>query len=117
MVQYNNSNLTAPAINWPTPDNKASDYAWVSPYSFCAGNPIAHKELNGDEWKVVNDDDNRPYAFEWVDSKNAYGDDGKILPDHYVTAILFSAEGAKKEYNPKSGHNMGFSLCTVMSVH
>ena len=44
----------APAINWPTPDNKAPDYAWVSPYAFCLGNPV----------KFIDPDGNQPTPLE-----------------------------------------------------
>ena len=37
----------APAINWPTPDNKASSFYNISPYVFCKSNPILNVDHDG----------------------------------------------------------------------
>ena len=85
-----------------------------SPYLFCGGNPIRYVDPTGNEWKYVSDESAEEYnTFVWVDAKDAYDKDGNLLPDHYVQAISFSANGANGEFNPENNYNMSTSTATV----
>lgn len=103
----------APLINWTVPDPKAHDYLPTSPYAFCSGNPIKNIDIDGAEWTIVYNVEHEPIGFEWIDPEECYDSNKQLLPEFYKTAILFSSEGAKKEFNPNNAFNIGSSLCTV----
>ena len=47
---------------WDRVDNKAEDYYHLSPYSYCAGNPVNLGDYDGmDIWEI--DNDSSPFGF------------------------------------------------------
>ena len=73
-------------------------YPGWSPYAFSQNRPIDGIELEGLEWKAVNDDNGNYTGFEW-DPENAYDESGNLKAGYFETAILFS----EKTTPPTSG--------------
>lgn len=96
-----------------TPDRKASSTPWLSPYSFCAANPVMNIDPTGNIWKVVFGCEGTPIGFEWIDNKNAYDKEGHLRPYHYEQSIIFSSEGPKGMFDPESFYDIGTSEATV----
>ena len=42
-----------------SPDAKASDYKWLSPYAFCGGDPINYVDQTGNDYTLIIDDENK----------------------------------------------------------
>ena len=70
-------------------DPLAPEYPWNSPYAFAENRLIDGTELEGLEWRRVNDDNGNATGFEW-DPDNAYNEDGELNDGYYLTAIMFS---------------------------
>ena len=92
-----------------TCDSRAVDYPRHSPFSHCAGNPGNMVDLDGNAWQF----DDVKAIFSWVKPQDSYDADGNLLPGLYEQAISFSAEGAKKQFNPDGKYNIGSSIATV----
>ena len=105
--------LIAPLGQWCVPDRKAEKTPGQSIYSFCGGDPINNIDPDGEEWRLVTSEIGNELRFEWVDSKNAYDEDGVLLPNHYVQAISFSKEGVNGTFDDTKKYNIGTSTATV----
>ena len=92
-----------------TCDSRAVDYPGHSPFSHCAGNPANLVDRDGNAWQF----DDVKAIFSWVKPQDSYDADGNLLPGLYEQAISFSAEGAKKQFNPDGKYNIGSSIATV----
>ena len=46
-------NYVAAGQFWTAPDRKASDFTRLSPYSYCAGNPIGYNDPTGNAFQVI----------------------------------------------------------------
>ena len=95
-----------------TQDPMSGDYTPFLPYLYCGSDPINKIDPDGKEWKYTHNDGEDP-KFVWVEPKDAYDNNGNLLPDHYVQAISFSAEGKKGKFNENSKWNIGTSTATV----
>ncbi len=95
-----------------TQDPMAGNYTPFNPYLYCGSDPINIVDPNGREWKYTHNDGEDP-RFEWIEPKDAYDSNGKLLPDHYVQAISFSREGSKGKFDNNSKFNIGTSTATV----
>ena len=95
-------------------DPLCEKYYHISPYAYCAGDPVNMIDPDGKEWRSVEDSKGSPCGYEWVPTKDSYDKQGIILEGLYVEAIFFSAYGKnEKAYDPKSYYNIGTSLATV----
>ena len=98
-----------------TQDPMSGDYTSFNAYLYCGANPVNRIDPDGKEWKYTHNDDDEEEdpKFVWVDPKDAYDSNGNLLPDHYVQAISFSAEGKKGKFDETSKWNIGTSTATV----
>ena len=95
-------------------DPLAGDTPRVSPYVYCAGNPIKNIDPDGLAWRPTYDEDhdgNRTYnGYEWVDAAESYNESGTLKAGLYAQAIFFSDNGT---FDASSDYNMGSSTATV----
>ena len=95
-------------------DPMAEKYPWLSPYLYCANNPVNYVDPDGQEWRATISSSGYYVDFSWIESKDARDENGKLLPYHYEQAILFTAEGKDgKTFNKKDKYNMGSSTAIV----
>ena len=113
---YDNlARLYDPAIGRTlTPDPLCEKYYSVSPYSWCANNPIRFVDPTGLAWRPTFDEDqegNRTYnGYEWIAEDKSYDKDGNLLSGLYHQAIFFSDNGT---FNSDDDNNIGSSTATV----
>jgi RHS repeat-associated protein len=97
-----------------TLDPLAEKYYAVSPYAYCANNPMRYIDPTGLAWKPTYDEDdhgNKTYnGYEWIDEALSYNTDGNLLSGLYIQAIFFSDNGT---FDASSSFNMGSSTATV----
>ena len=86
---YNPENM----LSWLSADELAEKYYSISPYSFCAGNPVNIIDPDGKAWQVLYYK-NKPCGYEWVPEEDAYKSNGQLKAGLYHQAIFFS----KNEY-------------------
>ena len=98
---------------WLSVDPLFDKYVGMSPYNYCAGNPVMMVDPDGRAWRANTDADGHPTGYEWVPESSSYDDRGELLPDLYEQAIFFSHGGSNGNYSPKSRYNMGTSTATV----
>ncbi|GAB6013538.1 RHS repeat-associated core domain-containing protein, partial [Viscerimonas tarda] len=95
-------------------DPLAEKYYSISPYAYCANNPVRYIDPTGLAWRSTYDEDqdsNRTYnGYEWVDESESYNDDGTLKNGLYAQAIFFSNNGT---FDASSSYNMGSSTATV----
>ncbi len=104
---------TAANTLWHAPDTHAGKYHHLSPWTFCAANPIRYSDPTGKEWTKKLDEKGNLSGYEWVNPKDAYDKEGNLLPGHYQQAIFFSKEGSKGTFDPENDFNIGTSTATV----
>ncbi|MFV0545958.1 MAG: RHS repeat-associated core domain-containing protein, partial [Bacteroides sp.] len=97
-----------------TVDPLSEKYYSVSPYAYCANNPILYIDPDGRAWRPTYDEDhdgNRTYnGYEWIPEEQSYDTDGNLLLGLYSQAIFFSDNGT---FDASSKCNMGSSTATV----
>ncbi|MDO4958053.1 MAG: RHS repeat-associated core domain-containing protein [Prevotellaceae bacterium] len=99
---------------WDRIDPLCEKYYSVSPYVYCANNPVMLVDPDGRAWKPTQGENGTPSGYEWIDESNAYNTDGSLKNGLYHQAIFFSATGSNGEtFNPQSAFNMGTSVATV----
>lgn len=78
------------ALNqWTTMDPLCEKYYWLSPYSYCGGNPINRFDPDGRDWVFISDEDGDRY--EWRDAVSSSDDiyeDGVQYVGRHMTDIL-----------------------------
>ncbi|MCK9312185.1 MAG: hypothetical protein M0P26_07905, partial [Bacteroidales bacterium] len=106
----------------PTMDLLCEKYYSISPYAYCANNPVRLIDPDGRAWKATSsgekdgekdeddDDHSTPNGYEWVSEDKSYNKDGNLLTGLYHQAIFFSDNGT---FDPDSKFNMGSSTATV----
>jgi RHS repeat-associated protein len=104
-----------PAIGrFTTVDPLAEKYYSVSPYAYCANNPVNRVDPTGMAWKPTFDEDqdgNQTYnGYEWIPEDQSYGKDGNLLAGLYAQAIFFSDNGT---FDASGTDNIGSSTATV----
>ena len=86
-------------------------YFWMTPYAYCANNPVKYVDPSGEAWKPTFNEETGEYTgYQWIDPKYSYNSDGTLKDGLYEQAIFFSENGT---YNPESKYNMGSSTATV----
>ncbi|MDE6549590.1 MAG: hypothetical protein K2L22_11400 [Muribaculaceae bacterium] len=63
-------------------DPMAEKYPWLSPYFYCANNPVNLVDLDGKEWRPTITSSADYVDFSWVESKDARDENGNLLPYH-----------------------------------
>ncbi len=107
-ARYYSSDLSI----WLSVDPMSGKYPSLSPYVYCADNPVRCVDPNGEAWKpTTNEFTGECTGYEWIAPENSYNGDGKTLKAGlYEEAIFFSDNGT---YNSKSDKNIGSSTATV----
>ena len=86
-------------------------YFWMTPYAYCANNPVKYVDPSGEAWKPTFNEETGEYTgYQWIDPKYSYNSDGTLKDGLYEQAIFFSENGT---YNPESKYNIGSSTATV----
>lgn len=94
-----------------TVDPLAERYPDISPYVYCAGDPVNALDPDGRAWRPTrNKSQNTPNGYEWVDEKSSYDKDGNLFPGLSEYAIFFSDNGT---FEKSKQYNMGSSMATV----
>ena len=100
-----------------TMDPLAEKYYSLSPYLWCAGNPVKFVDPCGNAWKPIakkEKDGNVKYlGFEWVKPELSYNKDGSVKDGLYEQAIVFTDNDT---YDAKSNNNIGSSTAIVYKV-
>ena len=89
---------------WTTVDPLAEKYYSISPYAYCANNPVLFVDPDGRDWIVTND----TYKFEWRDGINA----NSMLPEGYSYVgsqnnDILSYMGIKTSYSDANTNTIG----------
>ena len=63
-------------------DPMAEKYPWLSPYLYCANNPVNLVDLDGKEWRPTITSSADYVDFSWGESKDARDENGNLLPYH-----------------------------------
>lgn len=96
---------------WTTQDPLAEKYYSISPYAYCAGNPVNIVDPIGNAWKPTkNSMGNRSNGYEWISEDQSYDSNGNLKEGLYHQAIFFSNNGT---YDSNSNYNIGSSTATV----
>ena len=114
-LYYYGARYLDPAIAlWLSTDPLQGKYPGMSPYNYCAGNPVKLVDPDGEAWKPVGDMEGNPTGYVWVNPKDSYEKDGKLKKGLYEQAIYFSHGGKNGYYlSSNNGYNMGTSTATV----
>ncbi|MFA6592750.1 MAG: DUF6443 domain-containing protein [Bacteroidales bacterium] len=95
-------------------DPLSDKYPAISPYAYCADNPVNIVDPDGMSWRPTyeeNEDGNITFnGYEWVPEDQSYDENGKLLDGLYAQAIFFSDNGT---FNSESKHNIGSSTAIV----
>ena len=95
-------------------DPLAEKYYHLSPYAYCAGDPVNLVDPDGEAWKPTYTyvDENRYVynGFEWIDEKDSYDEYGVLKEGLYSQAIFFS-DNETFDFDNKS--NIGSSTAYV----
>lgn len=92
--------LYAPAGQFASADPKCEDYPHLSPYLYCAANPVNLVDPTGMAWKPINDINGEYIGFEWIPDEDSYDEDGNLLDGLYEQAIFFTEGGVNGYYDP-----------------
>ena len=97
-----------------TSDPLCEKYYHISPYAYCAGNPVNFVDPDGRAWRPTftynRDGSKTNNGYEWVDESESYDKNGNLLEGLYHQAIFFSDNGT---FDAKSSKNIGSSTATV----
>ena len=97
-----------------TMDPLAEKFYSISPYAYCAGNPVMFVDPDGRAWKPTfsedHDGNQTPNGYEWIDEDKSYDSEGNLLAGLYSQAIFFSDNGT---FDSSKKYNIGSSTATV----
>lgn len=100
--------------SWNSPDKLSESFYWLSPFSYCGGDPINYIDPDGLAWHLVDDGSDATPAFVWVDDKLAYDKDGNLKEKYYIQGIIFSPTDKEVVYSRnRTDYNIGTSIATV----
>lgn len=96
-------------------DPKAESFYHISPYAYCAGDPVNLVDPDGEAWKPTmhtNLIDGTSYytGFEWIDDSESYDENGNLKQGLFRQAIFFSDNMTFDSSNVK---NIGSSTAYV----
>ena len=95
-------------------DPLAEEYYHLSPYTYCAGDPVKLVDPDGEAWKPTYtyvDEKRRDFnGFEWIDEEDSYDDNGVLKEGLYSQAIFFSDNGT---FDINNWYNIGSSTAYV----
>lgn len=97
---------------WLTPDPLAEKYCSMSPYLYCAGNPVKFVDPDGRAWAPKYDMLYKGcvIGYTWVDESIAYDDNGKLKEGLYHQAIFFADNGT---FDKNNKYNIGSATAYV----
>jgi RHS repeat-associated protein len=104
-ARYYDSELSG----WLSVDPMSDKYPMLSPYAYCANNPIILIDPDGRAWKPTTSDDN-PNGYIWVPEEQSYDDNGNLLEGLYHQAIFFTENYT---FDENSDYNMGSATAVV----
>ena len=111
---FGGRHLRNDAPGWMSVDPLCEKYYSMSPYSYCANNPIRYIDPTGLAWRLTYNEDhdgNRTYnGYEWVSEDESYDEYGHLKRGLYAQAIFFSYNGT---FDEKKKYNIGSSTATV----
>ena len=96
-------------------DPKAESFYHISPYTYCAGDPVNLVDPAGEAWKPTmynNLIDGTSYytGFEWIDESKSYDENGNLKHGLFRQAIFFSDN---KTFDSSGAFNIGSSIAYV----
>ncbi len=95
-------------------DPMAESYYSISPYAYCAGNPVNYEDLFGKSWRPIKSYNSKGEevhsGFEWVPEEKSYHENGQLKEGLYHQAIFFSDN---QSFDYKSNYNLGSSSAYV----
>ena len=96
-------------------DPKAEAFYHISPYAYCAGDPVNLVDPDGEAWKPTKHSnliDGTSYytGFEWIDESESYDENGNLKQGLFNQAIFFSDN---LTFDSSKVHNMGSSTAYV----
>ncbi|HOB26602.1 MAG TPA: RHS repeat-associated core domain-containing protein [Bacteroidales bacterium] len=104
-ARYYDSELSG----WLSVDPMSDKYPSLSPYAYCANNPIILIDPDGRAWKPTTSDD-KPNGYVWVPEEQSYDDNGNLLEGLYHQAIFFTENYT---FDENSNYNMGSATAVV----
>ena len=104
--------LTTATALWQAPDGK---YPWLSPWVFCAANPVRYEDPTGMDWREVLNptlDENGEFIqirlIEYTNCKNQEGMDENCEMGRYLGNIVVDIEGSLDEQLGTKNGEWGF---------
>jgi RHS repeat-associated protein len=96
-------------------DPKAESFYHISPYTYCAGDPVNLVDPDGEAWKPTmhtNLIDGTSYytGFEWIDESESYDENGNLKQGLFRQAIFFSDN---MTFDSSNVYNIGSSTAYV----
>ena len=96
-------------------DPKAESFYHISPYTYCAGDPVNLVDPDGEAWKPTmhsNLIDGTSYytGFEWIDESESYDENGNLKQGLFNQAIFFSDN---MTFDSSEAYNIGSSTAYV----
>ena len=96
-------------------DPKAESFYHISPYTYCAGDPVNLVDPDGEAWKPTmhsNLIDGASYytGFEWIDESESYDENGNLKQGLFNQAIFFSDN---MTFDSSEAYNIGSSTAYV----
>ena len=88
-------------MRFTTPDPLQEKYPHLSPYSYCANNPVRYMDFSGNDWYATEDD-----VIMWdkyVTSKENIPDGATYLGKTYKGLVVYEYDEVLDPYNPENG--------------
>ena len=96
---------------WLSVDPMMDKYPSMSPYNYCAWNPVILIDPDGNAWKpTINQNTGQYTGYEWIAPEQSYNSDGTLKSGLFEQAIFFSNNGT---FDQKNRYNIGSSTATV----